>query len=64
MGLPLTTSRKNAILVIVDRLKKTTYFIAIHDSWEIDKLAQIYAKEFMKLHNVPKCIVADRDPKF
>jgi len=30
MGLPLFTSRKNAIWVIVDRFTKSAYFIPIH----------------------------------
>jgi len=64
MGLPLTASRRNAIWVIVDRLTKTAHFIAIHDTWEIDKLANIYVKEVVKLHGVPKDIISDRDPRF
>jgi len=39
MGLPLTTSKKNAIWVIVDRLTKPAHFVAIHDSWNVRNLA-------------------------
>jgi len=39
MGLPLMTSRKNSIWVIVDRLTKSTHFVPIHDSWTVDNLA-------------------------
>ena len=64
MGLPLTASRRNAIWVIVDRLTKTAHFVAIHDLWEIDKLAKIYVKEVVKLHGVPRDIILDRDSRF
>ena len=64
MGLPLTASRKNAIWVIVNRLTKTAHLVAIHDSWEIDKLVNIYLKEVVKLHGVPRDIISDREPRF
>ena len=50
---PLTASKKNAIWVIVDRLTKSAHFVEIHDSWNVDRLAQIYVKEVMRLHGVP-----------
>jgi len=45
MELPLTVSKKNVIWVIVDTLTKSTYFIVMHDSWNVDKLTQIYIKK-------------------
>jgi len=64
MGLPLTASKKNAIWVIVDRLIKSAHFIAIRDSWNVDRLAQIYIKEVIRLHGVPQNIISDRDSRF
>ena len=34
------------------------------DSFASDQLAQIYIREIVRLHGVPKTIVSDRDPKF
>jgi len=39
MGLPLSASKKNAILVIVDRLTKFAHFHPMHDTWCIERLA-------------------------
>ena len=64
MGLPLTISKKNAIWVIVDRFNKSTYFAAIHDSWNMDRWAQVYVKEVVQLHGVPRDIISDRDSRF
>ena len=64
MGLPLTASKKNAIWVMVDRLTKSAHFVAIHDSWNVDKLAQIYVKEVIRLRGIPQDIISDRDSRF
>jgi len=64
MGLPLSVSKKNAVWVIVDRLTKSAHFIPIHDTWGIERLAQLYVKEIVRLHGTPKDIVSDRDQRF
>jgi len=56
MGLPLSASKKNAVWVIVGRLTKSTHFIPIHDTWGVEKLAQLYVKEIVRLHSTPKDI--------
>ncbi|KAI5649734.1 hypothetical protein M9H77_35739 [Catharanthus roseus] len=63
-GLPRTKGYKDAIWVIVDRLTKVAHFIAINMSYPLDKLAQIYVDEIVRLHGVPVDIVSDRDPRF
>jgi len=42
MGLPLTTSNRNAIWVIVDRLMKSAQFMPIHYSLTVDRWTQLY----------------------
>ena len=64
MELPLPASKKNAIWVIVDRLTKSAHFLPICDTWGIERLAQLYAKEIVRLHEIPKDIVSDRDRRF
>ena len=64
MGLPLSASKKNAIWVIVDRLTKSAYFLLIKDTWGVEKLAQLYVKEIVRLHGIPLDIVSDRDQRF
>jgi len=50
--------------MIVDQLTKTAHFVPIHDSWTMDRLAQLYVKEVVQLYDVPRDIIADRDSCF
>jgi len=59
MGLPLSASKKNDIWVIVDKLTKSAHFLPMHDTWGIERLAQLYVKEIVRLHEIPKDIVSD-----
>ncbi|WRX23577.1 Reverse transcriptase domain - like 10 [Theobroma cacao] len=64
LGLPRTQRGKDAIWVIVDRLTKSAHFLAVHSTYSIEKLAQLYIDEIVRLHGVPVSIVSDRDPRF
>ena len=64
VGLPRVQRGYNAIWVIVDRLTKLAHFIPVKDSTTSDQLAQIYIREIVRLHGVPKTIVSDRDSRF
>ncbi|KAL4339993.1 hypothetical protein GQ457_08G031450 [Hibiscus cannabinus] len=63
-GLPMTPSNKDSVWVIVDRFTKCAHFLPIHTTYTYDKLAELYIREIVRLHGVPKSIVSDRDPKF
>ena len=63
-GLPRTTTGHEAIWVIVDRLTKSAHFIPINMRYSMDKLAQLYIKEVVRLHGVPSSVISDRDPRF
>ena len=63
-GLPQTQKRHDAIWVIVDRLTKTTHFLAMNIKDPLPKLAKLYIDEIIRLHGVPASIVSDRDPLF
>ena len=63
-GLPRVQKGYNAIWVIVDRLTKSAHFLPVKESTTSDQLAQIYVKEVVRLHGVPKTIVSDRDSRF
>ncbi|KAL0378456.1 UNVERIFIED_CONTAM: Transposon Ty3-G Gag-Pol polyprotein [Sesamum radiatum] len=63
VGLPRTLRKHDAIWVIVDRLTKSAHLpIRLGDS--LDKLAELYVSEIVRLHGVPVSIVSDRDPRF
>ena len=63
-GLPLSTSKKDAIWVVVDRLTKSAHFIPVRTDFSLDKLAELYVSQVVRLHGVPISIVSDRDPRF
>ncbi|KAL4368219.1 hypothetical protein GQ457_05G024210 [Hibiscus cannabinus] len=63
-GLPMTPSKKDSIWVVVDRLTKSAHFISVRTDYTINKYAELYLKEIVRLHGVHVSIVSDRDPKF
>ncbi|CAN6477452.1 unnamed protein product [Victoria cruziana] len=64
MGLPRTRRQHDAIWVVVDRLSKSAYFLAIRANMSLEGLADLYIREIVRLHGVPRAIVSDRDPRF
>ncbi|RVW18844.1 Transposon Ty3-I Gag-Pol polyprotein [Vitis vinifera] len=64
IGLPRTRSKKNGVWVIVDRLTKSTHFLAMKTTDSMNSLAKLYIQEIVRLHGIPVSIVSDRDPKF
>ena len=62
--LPRTQRQHDAIWVIVDRLTKSVHFLPVSNDDPLDKLAQLYVEEIVRLHGVPISIVSDRDPRF
>ena len=64
VGLLRTRRGHNVIWVIVDRLTKSAHFLAIRRTDPLDRLADLYCREIIRLHGVPLSIISDRDPRF
>ncbi|KAL0381936.1 UNVERIFIED_CONTAM: Transposon Ty3-I Gag-Pol polyprotein [Sesamum latifolium] len=64
IGLPRTFRKHDAVWVIVDRLTKSAHFLPIRQNDSLDKLAELYVSEIVRLHGIPTSIVFDRDPRF
>jgi hypothetical protein len=62
--LPRTMKKHDSIMVVVDKLTKATHFIPVKTTHKETNIAEIYMKEVVRLHGVPKEIVSDIDPKF
>ncbi|GJW01523.1 putative reverse transcriptase domain-containing protein [Tanacetum coccineum] len=62
--LPRSKSGHDAIWVIIDRLTKSVYFLAIREDYSTEKLAKIYVDEIVARHGVPVSIISDRDGRF
>jgi len=54
----------DSIWVIVDRLTKCAHLLPINQQMSLDKLAELYVLEIVRLHGVPTSIISDRDPRF
>ncbi|XP_071920667.1 uncharacterized protein [Coffea arabica] len=63
-GLPRTQKGHDAVWVIVDRLTKSAHFLPVNMKYSMEKLAQLYMDEIVRLHGIPVSIVSDRDPRF
>ncbi|KAK1425082.1 hypothetical protein QVD17_20426 [Tagetes erecta] len=62
--LPRTARGHDAIWVIVDRLTKSTHFLAIREDFTLERLAKLYVDEIVTRHGVPVSIISDRDSRF
>ncbi|KAA3484781.1 Retrotransposable element Tf2 [Gossypium australe] len=63
-GLPLTTTKKDSMWVIVDWLTKSAHFILVRTGYSLQKLAKLDVVEIVRLHGVPVSIISDKDPRF
>ena len=61
---PRSPQGHDAIWVVVDRLTKSAHFLLVQMNSSMEKLAQIYLREVVRIHGVPETIVSDRDPRF
>ena len=59
---PRTSQGFDTVWVIVDRLTKSAHFLPIQINYSMEKLAQTYIQEIIKLHGIPESIVSNRNP--
>ena len=64
VGLLLKRRKHDSVWVVVDRLTKSTHFLPVRTDYSLDKLAQLYINEIVRLHGIPVSIISDRDLRF
>ena len=57
-------ARKNAILVVCDRLSKMTYFVTTTEGTLAEGLARLFRDNVWKLYRLPESVISDRGPQF
>ena len=63
-GLPRNQNQNDSIMVVVDKLSKAAHFIPVKTTYKAANIADIFLKQFFRLHGVSKVIISYRDPKF
>ena len=51
-GFLLTQQKHDSVWVIVDRLTKSAHFIPVRINYSMDRLAELYVDEIVRLHDV------------
>jgi hypothetical protein len=62
--LPRTNKQHDSIMVVVDKLTKSSHFILVKLTHKEVNIYNVYMREIARLHGIPNTIVFDRDPKF
>jgi transposase InsO family protein len=63
-GLPRMSKQHDSIMVVVEKLTKSAHLILLKTTHKAGDVTDIFLKEVAYLHEIPKTIVSDRDPKF
>jgi hypothetical protein len=63
-GFPRTQKHNDSIMVVIGKLRKSAYFIPEKSSYKAITITEIFMKEILTLHGIPKMVISDRDVKF
>jgi GNAT superfamily N-acetyltransferase len=62
--LPVTSSDKSGIAVIVDKMSRKAHFLSLPPKFDAVDLAHLYVHEFYRHHGLPGVLISDKDVRF
>jgi hypothetical protein len=62
--LPKMNKQHDSIMVVVEKLTKAYHFVPMKKMHTITNIVEIFMKEIVRLHGIPRTIISDRDMKF
>ena len=64
IGLSKIVRQHDSIMVVVDRLSKVAHFILVKTTYLASEVVQVFIREIVRIHGVPKKIMSKMDAMF
>jgi hypothetical protein len=64
LGLPRSRKGRDSIFVVVNRFSKMTHFIVCHKTDDTTNIVDLFFREVIRLHGVPRNILFDQNVEF
>lgn len=63
-GFSKSKRNNNSIMVLVDKLSKSTHFILFQSTFRVVQISHLFMQNILRLHGLPKIIISNEDVKF